>query len=353
MEMIAIGSTCEELWQRFSKRKAWAEYRNQPHVKNIRQEQALLMPFRRSSPTIRETIREFVSEEIGEILDDARHDAGVPTPKFKRLVSIPLRRPKGKRDWVKRVVARWARRAHRIAVSPRRVEDCWKEYRKFVRASGQGEAEAGEGGSRHDAGVTKPAFAPDAIERLRKTIKLVRERLPLGAAMERFADLVREDSQKFDDLSVLRLAAIYEEHTGELPGRPNQLIDIDADFYKFCRLACDAVGIDDMAFRGAINEFGRGTWVIFPALRTELFRGLPMAAADYDQVRIHFSMALDAVAEGKLPSDVLSPGPPVQITVESALIDAAVHLHEQEDVRVAESALTGLGSRRIKTDRLR
>jgi hypothetical protein len=47
-------------------------------------------------------------------------------------VSFPLKRPKGKRDWVKRVVARWARR-HRIAISPRRAETCWKEYRSFER----------------------------------------------------------------------------------------------------------------------------------------------------------------------------------------------------------------------------
>ena len=78
-----------------------------------------------------------------------------------------------------------------------------------------------------------------------------------------------------------------------------------------------------------------------------------MAAADYEQVRNHFFMALDAVAEGKLLSHVLSPGPPV-ITVESALIDAAVHLQEQEDMRkdqLAEFVLRVLSSRRIKTDR--
>jgi hypothetical protein len=57
------------------------------------------------------------------------------------------------------------------------MQASWEEYRKFERASGQDEAEAGEGGSRHDA---KPAFAPDVIERLRKTIKPVRDRLPFG-----------------------------------------------------------------------------------------------------------------------------------------------------------------------------
>jgi hypothetical protein len=133
MDAIDVGSTCEDLWRRLSERKARTEFREQQHVKRIRQEQALIISFRRSSPEIREPIREFVSEEIDEILDDARHDAGVPTPKFKRLVNIPLKRPKGKREWVKRVVARLARRAYRIAISPRRVEDRWKEYRKSER----------------------------------------------------------------------------------------------------------------------------------------------------------------------------------------------------------------------------
>jgi hypothetical protein len=328
MDAIDIGWACDELWLRISQRKAEAKHRNQQYVKDIRQEQAL--------------IHEIPIEDIAQGIDDILDGAG-----RGRFVSKPLKRPKGKRERVKRVVARFARRAHRVAISPRRAEECWKEYRKFVRTSGP---EAGEGGSRHDA---KPAFAPDVIERLRKTIKPVRGRLRFGAAMKRFADLVREDSQKLADLAVLRLAAIWEEFTGELPGRPNQLIDTDGDFYKFCGLACDAIGIDDTAFRGAIDEFGRGTWEVnFLALRYELFRGLPMADAYYEQVRIYFSMARDAFAEGKLASDVLSPGPPVKITVESALIDAAVHLHKQEDVQAAEAALRVLGSRRTKTDRL-
>jgi hypothetical protein len=82
------------------------------------------------------------------------------------------------------------------------------------------------------------------------------------------------------------------------------------------------------------------------AVRIALFRGLPMAAADYEQISVHFSMALDAVARGKLLSDVLSPGPPVEMTVGGALIDAAVHLQEPlEDMqkdRLAEIVLRAL-----------
>ena len=82
-QMFLLGATCEDLWLRLMKRKALTDYRNQPHVKRIRQEQALIIPFRRTSPIIRETIRGVVSEDIDEILDDARRDAGHAAPKIQ------------------------------------------------------------------------------------------------------------------------------------------------------------------------------------------------------------------------------------------------------------------------------
>jgi hypothetical protein len=236
----------------------------------------------------------------------------------------------------------------------------------------------------HDARGTKPpAFTPDDIEQLRTILKPVRDRLPLGFTMKKFADLTRGDNREFADLiqnkkrsrgrpkdevgclAALWLAAIYEEYTGKLPGSSSRwrettdtkLRDKNSPFYRFRRTACDAIGIDvsDAALKAAIAELkGRGKLEAnFLALRITLWRGLHMAAADYEQVRNHFFMALDAGAEGKLLSHVLSPGPPV-ITVESALIDAAVHLQEQEDMRkdqLAEFVLRVLSSRRIKTDR--
>jgi hypothetical protein len=135
--MILVGATCEELWLWPKQRKASAEYHNQPHVKDIRQEQARthLIPIplrgRRHS---RASIRE-VSENIDEILDDARRAAGHATPSFKRVESIPRKRPKGKRELVKRYVIRWYRRTHGIVLSPRRIQACWEEYRRsFPRA---------------------------------------------------------------------------------------------------------------------------------------------------------------------------------------------------------------------------
>jgi hypothetical protein len=183
--------------------------------------------------------------------------------------------------------------------------------------------------------------------------------------MERGRGRPPDDTGRF---AALLLAVIFEEFTGKLPGRSNPLIDTDTDvrtnkgsrFYKFCRPACDAVGIDatDMAFRVAIDELKgrRKLEANFLALRIEVWGGLQMADADYKKVRIHFFKALNAVAEGKLVSEVLSPGPPVQITVESALIDAAAHLKEfladaQTDL-LATFMLRVLRSRRIKTDPL-
>jgi hypothetical protein len=241
-------------------------------------------------------------------------------------------------------------------------------------------------GRRDDAEATKPAFAPAGIKRLRTILKSVRDRFSFEFTMEQWAYLVKWDRQELADLTQdmkrgpgrppdetgrfagLLLAVIYEEYTGKLPGRSNQLVNTDTDdvrasakgsrFYKFRRAACDAIGIDvsDAALEEAIAEIkSRGKLKAnFLALRIELWGGLQMATADYEQIGIHFSMALDAVAEGKLLSDVLSPGPPVQITVESALIDAAAHLKEplanaQTDL-VATFILRVLRSRRIKID---
>jgi hypothetical protein len=129
MQMILLGAACEDLWRRLIERKAWAQYRNQRHVKDIRQERAQFSTTRGAPRTISRQERALipkalisdVSEGIDEILDHAGRG---------RFASIPLKRPKGKRDRVKRVVVRWARCAHRIVVSPRRVEDCWDEYRR-------------------------------------------------------------------------------------------------------------------------------------------------------------------------------------------------------------------------------
>ena len=87
------------------------------------------------------------------------------------------------------------------------------------------------------------------------------------------------------------------------------------------------------ALKAAIAEFkGRGKLEAnFLALRIELWGGLQMADADYEQVRDHFFKALDALAKGKALSDILSPGPPVQVTIGRALIDA-VHLMQEAHV---------------------
>jgi hypothetical protein len=130
-QMILVGAACEELWHQLMKRKALAEYRNQPHVKDIRQKQArtdLIPRPLRGRRDSRASIRE-VSEDIDEILY-ARRAAGHATPSFKRVWSIPLKRPKGKRELIRREVIRWYRRTHGTVISPRRIQACWEEYRR-------------------------------------------------------------------------------------------------------------------------------------------------------------------------------------------------------------------------------
>jgi hypothetical protein len=116
-EMILVGATCVGRWRQLMERKALAEYRNQTHVRDIRQEQALA---RHGRASLRD-----VSEGIDDILDYAGR---------ARLSTIPLKHPKGKRELVKRVVIRWYRRTHGIVLSPRRVQDCWEEYRRSFRS---------------------------------------------------------------------------------------------------------------------------------------------------------------------------------------------------------------------------
>jgi hypothetical protein len=135
-QMLDLGMACENLWHRLTERKGWADYRNQPHVKGIRQEQARtdLIPLRaRARRDSRDPIRD-ISENIDDILDHARRAAGHATPKFTRAVNIPLKRPYGKRELVKRVVIRWYRCTHGIVVSPRRIQACWAEYRSFFQS---------------------------------------------------------------------------------------------------------------------------------------------------------------------------------------------------------------------------
>jgi hypothetical protein len=110
-EMILVGATCEERWRQLMERKALAEYRNQTHVKDIND----------IRKDIRETGASVVSEDIDRILDRARRD---------RVSRIPLKRPKGKRELVKREVIRWYRRTRGVVLSPRRVQACWEEYRR-------------------------------------------------------------------------------------------------------------------------------------------------------------------------------------------------------------------------------
>jgi hypothetical protein len=209
-------------------------------------------------------------------------------------------------------------------------------------------------------------------------INPVRERFGFGFTMERWADLAKQDRREYfaqtrnekrgrgrpyDDtgrFAALLLAVIFEEYTGKRPGRmtreretDTRLRDKDSSFYKFCRAACDAVGSDvsDKAFREAIDELsGRGDWESnVPALRLLLWGELQMADAEYERIRSRFFSALEAVAEGKHLSDILSSGPPVQISVGSALIDAATHLRERLDLD--ELSKAGRALDRLGVDR--
>ena len=119
-QRIVVGAECERLWRKLAEESAWARYENQPETIALRTEQrADLIPVglrRRSQESL---------AEIKADIEDALDGRG-------RFVSIPIKRPKGRRALVIKKAIGWCRRKYRIDITARRAEACWKEYRQFV-----------------------------------------------------------------------------------------------------------------------------------------------------------------------------------------------------------------------------
>jgi hypothetical protein len=142
---------------------------------------------------------------------------------------------------------------------------------------------------RRTSARAKAKLDSTVMEKLTTIVSPNRERFGLNFTMERWSDLVRRDQREYkrrakskarsrgrpyDDpgrFAALLLAVIFEEYTGRRPGRTTRWTendtsarDKDYPFYKFCREACDAIGMEhttDKAFVGAIAELGgRGQW---------------------------------------------------------------------------------------------
>jgi hypothetical protein len=225
--------------------------------------------------------------------------------------------------------------------------------------------------SKRTVSRSRSELDPRVVERLCAILNPCRERFAFDFTIKHWSALVSQDRSEYkrqtkkqprsrgrpyDDtgrFAALLLAVIFEEYTGRRPGRTTRWTETDTGkrdkdypFYQFCREACDAIGMDDItdkAFVEAIAELrGRGQWEAnVPALRMLLWGQLRMADAEYVQVRRLFSLALDAVVEGKLLSDMVSAKPSPQIAVRRALIDA-VHLREpldKEELSKADRAL--------------
>jgi hypothetical protein len=140
-QMFLVGATCEELWQQLKEQKTLEKYRNQPHVKDIRQERAPLRDAPRPSEgndvlayarrvAARRQERALISQTT---IDDVAQGIDEIVEGRGRFTSIPPKRPKGKREQIKREAIRWCHRTYGIVVSPRRIQACWEEYRKWER----------------------------------------------------------------------------------------------------------------------------------------------------------------------------------------------------------------------------
>ena len=121
IQRFEIGSMCEQLWRDLAVKNAKERHAKSQVALNVRghQDRAQIVPItHRKKATARET----VSEISGDIDDLLNH---------RRLQSLPLRRPRNARAQIMEQVIGKFSRTQRIAITFRRVEACWKEYRAF------------------------------------------------------------------------------------------------------------------------------------------------------------------------------------------------------------------------------
>ena len=123
-QLISVGAECERLWREAAEEGAFAQYEQDPRVKEIRIEQGRseLIPQRlRRTRSGKESMRD-IEDDIETILGDRR-----------RAVSIPVKRPWGARSRIIERARAWCRDRYGLNVTARRVEAGWDAYRDFLR----------------------------------------------------------------------------------------------------------------------------------------------------------------------------------------------------------------------------
>jgi hypothetical protein len=135
LQQINVGAECERLWREAAEKTALAPYEKCADESGIRDEQRRLtdIPIQLRA-TKQANPPGSVLMTVGEILEEVSQEIDKALP-HGRVISIPLRRPKGQRAVVIAHAIDWCRQTYGVNITQRRVDDCWKLYRTWLSRS--------------------------------------------------------------------------------------------------------------------------------------------------------------------------------------------------------------------------
>lgn len=138
MARLHVGARAVNFQRKLAERKAFAKYNKIAELSGLREAQAKSLSILRA-----EGVSYWEQSSEGE---EAREDIGFSLMTLHGLPDTcePDEAPRGvrlqlssynTRGYACSVVSRWATWYYGVTVTPRRVRDCWIEYRSFIRES--------------------------------------------------------------------------------------------------------------------------------------------------------------------------------------------------------------------------
>ena len=131
---MEIGSLCEAKWSAMSAAATWSEYKSQPYINDIREEQgrlnaipAKLRSDQKSSPDSKSTELLTVTETIDEVSKEI--DAILQSEGASRFSSTKVRRPQSAKEALLEEVVKSIGGITRRKITKRMVKKCWDEFR--------------------------------------------------------------------------------------------------------------------------------------------------------------------------------------------------------------------------------
>lgn len=125
-QKCAVGGECERLWRALAEQQSLAKHRQQPHQRDVKNEQAKLQAVPVASRDFRvwRDARKRASSEIEEILSEAG---------TARLTTIRAKRPYGKRTQIRKAAIRWCAARHGKTITERHAQDCWDAFSAMMK----------------------------------------------------------------------------------------------------------------------------------------------------------------------------------------------------------------------------